>query len=323
MESAQSIRELVKRLTFRIPFELKQRQIADTKERLEQVRGALTRHYFQGWRAPNTMSPTAYATDLNDHLVYRLNQDRMRIIPWLNAAARLDGLRILEIGCGSGASTVALAEQGANVIGIDIDEDALEVARARSAAYGVSAEFRAANAVDVLKELPNGQINLILFFACLEHMTHEERLESLRLAWERLPPNGMLAVVDTPNRLWCFDGHTSLLPFFHWLSDELAFDYARCSPREVFNRSYSDKSSQMEHFLRRGRGVSFHEFELAIGPPKALRIVSSIFDFHRLAGFLRQSRLDRLCTKLLRFAYPRIHPAWCHASLDLILSKDH
>jgi methylase of polypeptide subunit release factors len=46
---------------------------------------------------------------------------------------------------GTGSSTVALAEQGAIVTGIDIDEDALIVARDRCAAYGLKASFMPLN----------------------------------------------------------------------------------------------------------------------------------------------------------------------------------
>jgi 2-polyprenyl-3-methyl-5-hydroxy-6-metoxy-1,4-benzoquinol methylase len=131
----------------------------------------------------------------------------------------LSGARILEIGCGTGASTVALAEQGAQVTAVDLDGSALEVARVRCDAYGVRATFIEANAVDAIQPA-----DMIVFFACLEHMTYEERIESLRKAWEVLPPHGILAVVDTPNRLWYFDGHTALTPFFNWLPHELAME---------------------------------------------------------------------------------------------------
>ena len=65
--------------------------------------------------------------DLDDHSRRRLRVFRTQVIPWLESARTLSGARILEIGCGTGASTVALAEQGANVTAIDIDEESLLV----------------------------------------------------------------------------------------------------------------------------------------------------------------------------------------------------
>src|SRR6185295_3548288 len=55
--------------------------------------------------------------DLAAHLEGRLRLDRMKVAPWLDATRPLRGCRILEIGCGTGSSTVALAEQGAEVTG--------------------------------------------------------------------------------------------------------------------------------------------------------------------------------------------------------------
>ena len=33
--------------------------------------------------------------------------------------------------------------------------------------------------------------------------------------------NGLLVIVEAPNRLWLEDTHTSELPFFQWLPDNL------------------------------------------------------------------------------------------------------
>ena len=165
----------------------------------------------------------------------------------------------MEIGCGTGSSTVALVEQGAMVTGVDIDGGALIVAKERSNAYGLEAEFRLLNSVEIADTFGANAFDFVIFFACLEHMTIAERLISLRDAWGMLPSEGLLVIVDTPNRLWYFDNHTSRLPFFHWLPDELAFQYSRFSSRENFRELYREyNENSKEHFLRRGRGMSFH-----------------------------------------------------------------
>src|SRR6476469_7548370 len=46
----------------------------------------------------------------------------------------VDGQRIVDFGCGSGANTVLLANRGAHVWGIDISEDLLRLAKRRLAA---------------------------------------------------------------------------------------------------------------------------------------------------------------------------------------------
>jgi 2-polyprenyl-3-methyl-5-hydroxy-6-metoxy-1,4-benzoquinol methylase len=57
--------------------------------------------------------------DLSDHLINRLNNFRSFVIPLLNSLLPLKDAAILEIGCGTGASTTSLAEQGAQVTGVD------------------------------------------------------------------------------------------------------------------------------------------------------------------------------------------------------------
>src|SRR5215510_3610517 len=65
--------------------------------------------------------------DLQNHLCVRLDTDRHAIIPWLDEARSLRDSSVLEIGCGTGCSTIALAEQGAMVTAIDVDEHSLKV----------------------------------------------------------------------------------------------------------------------------------------------------------------------------------------------------
>ncbi len=305
-----------------VPNHLKKKRIRLDSTGLEAIRRSLETHYFTGWRSKGHIQAEAYARDLEDHLTARLERDRRRIIPWLDHAAGLCGKRILEVGCGTGSSTVALAEQGAEVTGIDVDEGALSVARDRCRAYGVNADLRMVNAQRMGEVFSANAFDMILFFACLEHMTIPERLISLRHAWEILPGGGCLAVIETPNRLWYFDGHTSQLPFFHWLPDELAFQYSRFSPRENFRELYREwNDSSREHFLRRGRGFSYHEMELAIAPIRELRVICSLSDYEGMRSILRQSGMDRRYRSFLQRICPGIPPGFLEKSLDLAIQK--
>jgi SAM-dependent methyltransferase len=59
----------------------------------------------------------------------------------LERAAPRPGERVLDIGCGSGTSTIALAERvgpGGRVLGVDIAEESVAVARRRIAAAGLA-----------------------------------------------------------------------------------------------------------------------------------------------------------------------------------------
>ena len=180
----------------------------------------------------------------------------------------LHDARVLEVGCGTGSATVALAEQGARVTALDVHFEAIEATRIRCALHGLEGSVRLlnCNAANLESVVGSEHYDVVAFFAVLEHMTAAERRASLRAAWNRRAPGAFLAVLDTPNRLWPFDSHTSELPFYHWLPDELAFEYSNRSPRVPFNTQFRDRSPEKQlQFLREGRGISYHDIEVAIG----------------------------------------------------------
>jgi 2-polyprenyl-3-methyl-5-hydroxy-6-metoxy-1,4-benzoquinol methylase len=266
--------------------------------------------------------------DLDDHVRRRLHVFRSQAVPWLDSARALQGARILEIGCGTGASTVALAEQGATVTAIDIDDESLVVARERCRLHGVNAEFLRLNAAATGELPPIAQFDFVIFFACLEHMTYAERIAAMHWTWTQLRPGSFWCSIETPNRLWFFDDHTSILPFFNWLPDELAFDYSRFSPREPLRHSYREKTPvAFESFLRHGRGVSFHEFDLAMADSAKLDVVSSLPLWLRRSGFLGWRTLKRMRKRKDRYERlvasfrPDLHRGFFQPYLDLIIRK--
>lgn len=293
---------------------------------LEEVESSLRANYFTRFPA-EYLSTDWGRNDLANHLFRRLNSDRNTIVPWLDAVRPLSSVSILEIGCGTGCSTVALAEQGAKVTAVDVDPDSLTVARERSRVYGLEVQFAQANATEVHRLFADQKFDYIIFYAALEHMTLAERLSAMKATWQMLPPGGLWCVIDTPNRLWYYDAHTSLLPFHMWLPDELAFAYSRFSPRQNYRelyRVYTDQSKL--DFLRRGRGVSFHEFELAMKPLKTLKIKSSLNLTNRKSGLFGPLRW-RLSNEyryisLLRQIAPDVHEGFLQSFLNLIVEKD-
>jgi S-adenosylmethionine-dependent methyltransferase len=169
-----------------------------------------------------------------------MDEFRALIAPWLNSIFALRGSKIIEIGCGTGSSSVSLAEQGADVVGIDVSNRALEVARVRFDLYGLKGTFRVANATDVTKIAAGGNVDAVIFFAVMEHMTWEERATSLRETWNLLQSGQHLIIIETPNRLWHTDTHTSTDPFFYWLPDELAIPYSRYTHRQIYNEIFQN-----------------------------------------------------------------------------------
>jgi release factor glutamine methyltransferase len=78
--------------------------------------------------------------------------------------ARIEGLaepRVLDVGTGSGAIALAIADEhlGARVTAIDASEDALEVARANAERTGLAVDFRQR---DLFEGLPEGPWDLVV-----------------------------------------------------------------------------------------------------------------------------------------------------------------
>ncbi|MCI0561988.1 MAG: class I SAM-dependent methyltransferase, partial [Nitrososphaera sp.] len=294
---------------------------------LDQIRLSLKEHYFSepqnrfGAPIEEYLASEQGESDLQDHLSRRLEDDRRIIIPWLDNAKPLRGASILEIGCGTGCSTVALAEQGADVTGIDTNNNNLEVAKNRCRVYGLDAEFLNANAAELHKLISSHRFDFIIFFATLEHMTHSERMIAMKKTWEMLAQGGLWCTVECPNRLWYFDSHTSMLPFYLWLPDDLAFKYSQFSPREGFNTSYNVSNEEtMLDFLRRGRGVSFHEFDLALKKAETLKVVSSLELFIRHQSLLRKIKwklsIEHRYASVLSKVGPKIHQGFYQPFLN-------
>ena len=80
------------------------------------------------------------------------------------------GLRVVDLGCGSGANTVLLAGRGADVWGVDISEDLIRLAERRLAVNGRAggAQFVIGSAHDL--PFSNGSVDVLFGIAVLHHL---------------------------------------------------------------------------------------------------------------------------------------------------------
>lgn len=279
--------------------------------------------YIHAYRSGAPL-PDWCTTDIERHTTGRLEEFRSTCIPWLEQNLRLDGASVLEIGAGTGSSSVAIAEKGASLVGIDIDTWALEIASLRSGLHGIAnVQFKTMNAVDIATL--GQEFDLIVFFATLEHMTYDERKSALATAWSMIKPNGNLAIIECPNRLWYYDNHTTLSNFFNWLPDELAIDYARFSSRDEFCKALGSSTNKAVDLARWGRGASYHELEIAIAPLKELQVRPALTDYRRSVDHKInkwwQSSTDAKYRELLQAIEPSVPSAFFYPWLDVLIHK--
>jgi SAM-dependent methyltransferase len=119
--------------------------------------------------------------------------------------------RILDFGCGSGASTVNLKRlfPQSEVVGVEIDPDLLAIARARKDFYGlVNVQFLQSPAPDRLPA-DIGEFQYVLLCGVYEHLLPPERRTLLSLMWSAMRPGAVLFMNQTPNRYSLRETHTT------------------------------------------------------------------------------------------------------------------
>ncbi len=85
------------------------------------------------------------------------------------ADERLDGARVLDVGCGGGLLSEALAGEGATVVALDLAPDLLEVARLHGLESGATVDYRLQSAEALAAEAP-GSFDVVTCMEMLEHV---------------------------------------------------------------------------------------------------------------------------------------------------------
>lgn len=104
--------------------------------------------------------------------------------------------KILDVGCGGGILSEALAKAGARVTGLDLSEASLQVARQHAQEEGLAIDYRY-ESVQELAEKQNGQFDAITCMEMLEHVPEPARV--IVACAKALKPGGQ-AFFSTINR---------------------------------------------------------------------------------------------------------------------------
>ncbi|MEX1214904.1 bifunctional 2-polyprenyl-6-hydroxyphenol methylase/3-demethylubiquinol 3-O-methyltransferase UbiG [Saccharospirillum sp.] len=116
---------------------------------------------------------------------------------YIDKHLNIAGKTVLDIGCGGGILTEALAHRGARVTGIDMTDAPLKVARLHALDSGLEGiEYRQMTAEALADEAP-GQFDVI---TCMEMLEHVPDPTSVIAAIQRLLKPGGHAFFSTINR---------------------------------------------------------------------------------------------------------------------------
>ena len=148
----------------------------------------------QEWWDPNGKYKTALAFNAarTEYMIAQLASCHQRDPSLPDCLA---GLRILDVGCGGGLISEALAKRGATVTGVDASAMSIEVARRHAQQSGLSVDYRHCLAGQLLAE--DERFDVVINAEVVEHVPDQAALinECARL----VKPSGTL-VLATLNR---------------------------------------------------------------------------------------------------------------------------
>jgi len=126
--------------------------------------------------------------------LHDLNPIRLQ---WIDAQAPIKGKKILDVGCGGGILSDAMARRGAHVLGIDLAEKALQVAQLHALeAQTPQIQYRQIAVEDLAAEQP-GQYDTV---TCMEMLEHVPDPQSVINALAQLVKPGGWVFLSTLNK---------------------------------------------------------------------------------------------------------------------------
>ena len=118
-------------------------------------------------------------------------------LAWIERiAGGLAGKRILDVGCGGGILSEAMAQRGARVLGIDLAERALSVAKLHKLESGAAVDYRLVSVEALAEEMP-GTFDVV---TCMEMLEHVPDPAPILDACGRLARPGGIVALSTINR---------------------------------------------------------------------------------------------------------------------------
>ncbi|PLK48334.1 bifunctional 2-polyprenyl-6-hydroxyphenol methylase/3-demethylubiquinol 3-O-methyltransferase UbiG [Uliginosibacterium sp. TH139] len=117
-------------------------------------------------------------------------------LEWIDQNSSLEGKSVLDIGCGGGILAESMAGHGAKVVGIDLSDKALSVARLHLFESGQKVDYRKVSAEALATEQPES-FDIV---TCMEMLEHVPDPASIVRACAKLVKPGGHVFLSTLNR---------------------------------------------------------------------------------------------------------------------------
>lgn len=132
-------------------------------------------------------------------------------------AGDAEGAALLEFGCNYAASSIVAAAMGAHVTGVDVDADAIALARHNAARHGMAGRIDLRHVPDT-RALPfaDARFDIILCISVLEYVAPDQLGAVLRELRRVLKPGGLIIVSGTASRLAPREVHSGRWLVNYW-----------------------------------------------------------------------------------------------------------
>jgi 2-polyprenyl-6-hydroxyphenyl methylase/3-demethylubiquinone-9 3-methyltransferase len=122
-------------------------------------------------------------------------------LAYVAARMQLKGARVLDLGCGGGLLSEALAAAGADVVGIDMGSEVIDVARLHLLQSGLKVDYRECSAEQLAAELSsNKAAQAFDAITCMEMLEHVPEPAAILAACARMLKPGGKLFLSTLNR---------------------------------------------------------------------------------------------------------------------------
>ncbi|MCV7196359.1 bifunctional 2-polyprenyl-6-hydroxyphenol methylase/3-demethylubiquinol 3-O-methyltransferase UbiG [Mycobacterium angelicum] len=187
----------------------------------------------------------------------------------------IEGLKILDVGCGGGILSEALAKAGAQVTGLDMSRQSLDVARAHARSEGLNIAYLY-DSVENVAAQDSGGFDVV---TCMEMLEHVPEPEQIVAACARALKPGGHAFFSTINR-------TPKAFLFAIVGGEYIL---RLLPRGTHTYSKLIRPGELTAWSR-ANSLDFGKFASLIYNPftKRFRLAADSVDVNYLAHFTKK-----------------------------------
>jgi len=192
---------------------------------------------------------------------------------FITDALDLSGRKVLDVGCGGGILTEALASCGAQATGIDLSNESIEAAKVHARQQGLNIEYRYEN-IEETASRHAGEFDAI---TCMEMLEHVPDPNKIIAACSRLLKPGGHAFFSTINR-------TPKAFLFVIFGGEYIL---RLLPRGTHTYKKLIRPNELKHWAQ-GNGLDFRRLSSLIYNPFTRKFkVAEVEDNNYMAHFVK------------------------------------